>query len=128
MVHRSSALLTAIALMASVSLAALAQTGDGTAAETSAAVQQSRRANAVYVAGPNCPDESVFWDRVDAHRRNPDAILLAVRVEVYEFEGRAQARVTFGAAPAQTATRELSASSCAEVAAAAALVVALALD
>jgi hypothetical protein len=128
MVHRPCALLTAIASMASVSPAALAQTGDGAASETSAPIQHAPRANAVYVAGPNCPDESAFWDQVDAHRRNPDAIFLPVRVEVHELEGRARARVSFGVAPGPTATRELSASTCAEVAAAAALVVALALD
>jgi hypothetical protein len=88
-----------------------------------------RGVQAVYVGGPNCPAEAEFWAQVDAHRQNPSNMgSLAVRVEVFELEGRAQARVMFGAAPAVTATRELSASSCREVAAAAALVVALALD
>ena len=107
-------LLAIVASIASIGRAAAAQLSD----------QQ-----AVYVGGSNCPDEADFWAQVDAHRQDASSRgTLVVRVEVFEREGGAQAKIMLGAAPTAIATRELTASSCREVASAAALVVALALD
>jgi hypothetical protein len=82
-----------------------------------------------YSAGPSCPTQAEFWRQVVGHlRRIPSETLRPFRVEAEEQNGRAVARVAFGAVGAVTATRELLAESCAEAIAAAALVVALAID
>ena len=82
-----------------------------------------------YSAGPSCPTQAEFWRQVVGHlRRIPSGTLRPFRVEALEQNGRAVARVAFGGNGAVTATRELSAESCAEAIAAAALVVALAID
>jgi hypothetical protein len=123
MLRRGLARVLAIAVsIVAVSHSALAQ-------ESSADPSAAPGTNAVYLAGPNCPEESAFWSEVAAHRQNRETLeSLKVKVEVSELETGAQARVTFVSSNGASSTRELVASGCREAAGAAALVVALALD
>jgi hypothetical protein len=85
--------------------------------------------NITYLPGPGCPDASDFGRQFTAHLRNAaPAPSLSIRVETSELEGRAQARVTFVGTDGVSSVREISAANCREATAAAALVVALALD
>jgi hypothetical protein len=119
----------ALAWLLSIALSIVAVSRPVHAQESSAPTPFVQRANAVYLAGPTCPDESTFWNAVDAHRQKRETLeSLKVKVEVSELETGAQARVTFVSSNGANSTRELLASSCREAAGAAALVVALALD
>jgi hypothetical protein len=122
-------LLSFVSWMAALSLPAHAQESDTAALPNAGTRGGPQMANVIYLAGPNCPPESAFWTEVGVHRRNPEALEAPrIRVEVYEVGSGAEARVTFVNDSGVTATRELAGSSCREAAAAAALVVALALD
>jgi hypothetical protein len=90
---------------------------------------EASSAGVSYSASAGCPVEADFWHAVASHlettpRRTPRPI----GVEAVELEAGALARVTFAGADGSQDVRELTAPTCAEAVAAAALVVALALD
>jgi hypothetical protein len=116
-------------------LARAAVIGIGCAAASGAAVAvepdaQPAMSGAVsYSAGPSCPAQAEFWRQVMSHLESaPKPVERPIRVEAFELESGSLARVTFAGADATEDVRELSAPSCAEAVAAAALVVALAID
>jgi hypothetical protein len=82
-----------------------------------------------YAASPGCPGEAEFWRHVASHlAAAPEPAKRPISVEAFERESGALVRVTFAGADATEDVRKLSAPTCAEAVAAAALVVALALD
>jgi hypothetical protein len=82
-----------------------------------------------YSASATCPARHEFWRQVVGHSRGPPAKpLRPIHVEVLEGDGIALARVTFVDDRGASGARELSGVTCAEAAAAAALVVALEID
>lgn len=87
------------------------------------------RAQLDYSAGQGCPDEGEFSKLVESHlRAAPPTEPLPIRVEVTANETGAAAKVIFVGKSGLETVRDLSAANCAEAAAAAALVVALAID
>jgi hypothetical protein len=82
-----------------------------------------------YSSSAGCPGEADFWHAVASHlETTPKPTPRPIGVEAVELEAGALARVTFAGADGSQDVRELTAPTCAEAVAAAALVVALALD
>jgi hypothetical protein len=82
-----------------------------------------------YAASAGCPVEADFWHAVASHLESaPKPTPRPIAVEAVELEAGALARVMFAGADGNRDVRELTAPTCAEAVAAAALVVALALD
>jgi len=82
----------------------------GMAALSLPARAQQQEANAIYLAGPNCPDESAFWTEVGAHRQNSEAPeSLGIRVEVSELGAgrkRGSPSSTTAASPLRASSRD----------------------
>jgi hypothetical protein len=62
-----------------------------------------------YAASPGCPGEAEFWRQVASHlEATPKPIERPIRVEAFELESGALARVTFAGANSTEDVRELS--------------------
>jgi hypothetical protein len=81
-----------------------------------------------YTSSPECPTEPEFREQVALHVQAPAALEQPIAVDARQLEGRAIARVALEDENGVPAIREFSAPTCAEAVAAAALVVALAID
>jgi hypothetical protein len=114
----------------SVANAALAvEPGQAGVAATPNAPSGTAPSSISYSSSPGCPSEADFWRHVSTHlHKVPSGLSQPIQIEAFAFDTGSLVRVTFAGAGTSRDVRELSAPSCAEAVAAAALVVALALD